>query len=138
MCFVTYIQTEQECNGTDVRLVDGETEFDGSVEICQNGLWVPVCDDMWNYRKAQIVCEQLGYSGSRLILTDIIRMSVLVSGYYALRQYRDKAVKGLTLMSCQGNETSLRECAFDDSESICNPRAAVMCTSKCIFITNND
>ena len=69
MCFVTYIQTEQECNGTDVRLVDGETEFDGSVEICQNGLWVPVCDDMWNYRKAQIVCEQLGYSGSKLILT---------------------------------------------------------------------
>ena len=60
---------EQECNGTDVRLVDGKTELDGSVEICQNGLWVPVCGEKWDYREAQIVCKQLGYNGSESVVT---------------------------------------------------------------------
>ena len=53
----------RECNNTDVRLIDGQTIFDGQVEICLNGLWVPVCDDMWTNRDAEVVCRQLGHNG---------------------------------------------------------------------------
>ena len=47
-----------------MRLFDGGTELDGNVQICQNGLWVSVCDDTWDYREAQVVCRQIGYNKS--------------------------------------------------------------------------
>ena len=54
----------KECNETDVRLVGGQSAAEGAVQICQNGLWVSVCDTRWDYRGAEIVCRQLGYHGS--------------------------------------------------------------------------
>ena len=30
---------ERECNETDIRLVDGQTVYDGRVEICLEGIW---------------------------------------------------------------------------------------------------
>jgi deleted-in-malignant-brain-tumors protein 1 len=67
-CFVMAEEagvTCSECNETDVRLVDGVTSDDGRVEICFNGLWGSVCDNSWDYRDARVVCQQLGYNGSK-------------------------------------------------------------------------
>ena len=44
-----------------VRLVNGESERSGIVEICQNGVWTPVCSDQWDTPDATVVCRQLGY-----------------------------------------------------------------------------
>ena len=55
--------TEKECNGTDIHLTGGQTALDGIVEICEDEVWVPVCDDKWDYRAATVVCRQLGYYG---------------------------------------------------------------------------
>ena len=58
----------RECNGTDVRLVDGRTALDGQVDICLKGLWAPICDAKWDDRDAEVVCRQRGYNGSELKL----------------------------------------------------------------------
>ena len=58
--------TVKECNGTEVRLRDGTSEYDGSVEVCSEGVWVTVCDDdTWDLYDATVVCSQLGYSSGR-------------------------------------------------------------------------
>ena len=49
------------CSDGEVRLVGGETEREGQVEMCYNGVWGAVCADGWNEIAANIVCRQLGY-----------------------------------------------------------------------------
>ena len=34
--------------------------MEGRVEICVNGIWGTICDDIWDVREAIVTCRQLG------------------------------------------------------------------------------
>lgn len=46
-----------------MRLVDGVNQFQGRVEVCQEGVWGSVCDDSWIAEtNGLVVCRQLGFN----------------------------------------------------------------------------
>ena len=62
---------KDDCSFADVRLVDGQTEAEGRLELCENGKWGTVCDNQWTDRHSAVVCRQLGFSdiiGGRFII----------------------------------------------------------------------
>ena len=56
----TFLLTDP-CQYLDVRLVGGQSQNEGRVEVCLNGVWGTVSDDGWSSSDTQVVCRQLGY-----------------------------------------------------------------------------
>lgn len=52
----------QNCSQGDIFLFEGDTPFDGTVEVCFDGVLGTVCDDEWDNIDASVACIQLGYS----------------------------------------------------------------------------
>ena len=49
------------CANGDLRLVGGNVDQEGRVEICIGNVWGTVCDDYWSNADAKVVCGKLGY-----------------------------------------------------------------------------
>ncbi|XP_064388263.1 uncharacterized protein LOC135336419 isoform X3 [Halichondria panicea] len=86
------------CTTGDLRLVDGENELEGRVEICFNGQWGTVCDDSWGNNDATVVCRQVGHSdqGAR----------AFQSAFFG----QGDCPILLDDVSCNGNEERLESC----------------------------
>ena len=57
-----HILVPSSCTTGNVRLVDGDNEMEGRVEVCRGGVWGAVYDySGWNFNDAQVTCRQLGY-----------------------------------------------------------------------------
>ncbi|XP_077990881.1 uncharacterized protein LOC144445212 [Glandiceps talaboti] len=51
--------------GSVVRLTNGQTPFEGRVEIFVSGVWGTICgDDHWDFIDAEVVCRELGFPGA--------------------------------------------------------------------------
>ena len=58
----SFISTDLvNCTNWSVRLMDGESDNEGKVEICIDGIWMTTDANYWFYSHAKIVCRQLGY-----------------------------------------------------------------------------
>ena len=56
-----YIYSER-CLRGNIRLVGGETDMEGRVEICgSNYGWGTVCNRQWTSSHTKVVCRNLGY-----------------------------------------------------------------------------
>ena len=55
---------DASCMNGAVRLVGGQSNTEGTVEICVNGVWGSVCDDSWGKEEAAVVCQQLDFQGA--------------------------------------------------------------------------
>ena len=44
-----------------VELVDGQSRYEGRVEVTRGGMRGTICDDEWTDEDAQVVCRMLGY-----------------------------------------------------------------------------
>ena len=57
----------ENCTDNDIRLLGGNNEREGVVQICYKGVWGTVCDShnatTWNNKSANVVCRQLGFLG---------------------------------------------------------------------------
>ena len=49
------------CSDGEVRLVDGEKETEGRVEVCFSKRWGTISGDGWTQTESTIVCNDLGY-----------------------------------------------------------------------------
>ena len=81
-----------------VRLVDGEDEYEGRVEILYAGLWGAICLGFgFDLANANVICRQLGYPGA-----------VRVARYFEFGVGTGQI--WLKELYCTGTETSLEEC----------------------------
>uniref|UniRef100_A0A3Q2CCJ9 Galectin-3-binding protein A-like n=1 Tax=Cyprinodon variegatus TaxID=28743 RepID=A0A3Q2CCJ9_CYPVA len=82
-----------------VRLMGGQDNSEGRVEIFHNGAWGTVCDDGWDINDARVVCQQLLYPGAKE-----------APGSAAFGQGSGNIL--MDDLGCTGNEISLLQCTF--------------------------
>ncbi|MCI4384391.1 hypothetical protein PGIGA_G00038120 [Pangasianodon gigas] len=108
-----------EGTGPPLRLVGGEEDFEGRVEIYHNGLWGTICDDQWDDMDAEVVCRQLGLGG-------------IPKAWSWAHFGQGRGPIQLDAVQCTGNELSLDECPhsgweqhncdhMEDAGVSCNP-----------------
>jgi len=103
----------QTFDAGSLRLMGGNTDYEGRVEIYKGGQWAMVCDDMWNDRNAKVVCRQLGFlneSATRKIHAPV----ALGWSAFSFSQGELDPKFWLDDVQCDGEENRLDECMSKD------------------------
>ena len=109
------LSSEIVCNNGELRLVNGQAESEGRVELCVNNAWGTVCDDLWDNNDAMVVCRQAGFTGG------IARSRA----FYG----QGEGVIVLDDVQCVGTETRLTDCPSISNHNCAHSEdAGVTCT----------
>ena len=99
--FTYHVDTTDVFKEGDIRLVDGDSDSEGRLEVYHNELWGTVCDDLFDLDSARVACRQLGF-------TDVLSWESSFS-------YADaNGPIGIHSVQCDGDEESLLNCSFRD------------------------
>ena len=60
--YVIVPDTTDNCTYGEIRLINGQSQYEGLVEICNNGRWELICARYWDDSDAKVTCRQLGYT----------------------------------------------------------------------------
>ena len=123
-------------------MIWGNGYWEGNVQICINGTWGWVCDNWWGTSDAQVVCKQLGFFTTGMILHGIFYGPLF---FHLGAVYRSLSYYGwgnlsvpiyLDYVHCFGNETKLLNCPRSNDIGVTNcgynEVAGVVCQSKSI------
>ena len=81
----------------DIRLIGGNADNEGRVEVLRNGQWQTVCDNSWDLNDANVACRQLGYGHAIRAVTH--------SGFG-----RGTGGQWVASILCTGSERRLQDC----------------------------
>lgn len=48
--------------------MDGDTRYNGRVELCEGEQWLSICDSEWSHKEATVACRQLELPGKCKVL----------------------------------------------------------------------
>ncbi|XP_030644158.1 scavenger receptor cysteine-rich type 1 protein M130-like [Chanos chanos] len=82
-----------------LRLMEGEGQCSGRLEVYHDGTWGSVCDDDWDIRDAQVVCRQLGCGPA-----------LRADGNATFG--RGEGAVWLSRVECRGSEIHLSDCSL--------------------------
>ena len=106
------------CTYGDVRLIGGSSQLEGRLEVCINGEWGTVCDDSWDDNDASVVCRQLGFNNTGIMLLCVqsdLHIAIISSGSTAIELSAVHFGGGfvpilLDEVECVGTEAKLVNC----------------------------
>lgn len=123
----------------------GSNSLEGRVELCYDGVWGTVCDELWGSEEVAVTCRQLGYSGSGIKMIDIFNQKphcycILYAGGRSATFGQGNGPILLTNVTCNGLEGALLECSNTRLHSQvpnCSHRqdAGVVCIASILLLT---
>ena len=144
------------CDQGAIRLVNGPSNMEGRVEVCNDGNWGTVCDDSFTANDANVACRQLGFlnTGKSFVIRLMhpkFKLFIYTGAMFSCCATYGEGTGNILLddLACTGTERSLFDCTHNGigthncqhSEDVgitCQGRVAVyrscsLCTSSCIY-----
>lgn len=113
------LDVTDNCTAGEIRLTEGQTRYEGLVEICWKNSWKSICPSSWDNSEAQVVCRQLGFTSIGASRTSTFG--------------RSAAPINASRFSCLGSESALLNCNYYPYSCYSgrNYDASVRCEAPC-------
>ena len=129
------------CADGDVRLMEGDHDWEGRLEMCFNGRWGTIGSSGWTKTNTKIVCDALGYevSGKRYIIAknDSLKTLCFLTDNETKLLVRQSFSKPLyrSNVTCSTEALTLIDCGYDKEFKTKDTDVIIRC-KKCKLTKN--